>query len=174
MIKSYLEFKQAEEAIKLAEDVLMRQLTDDEKEMIIVRGFKALMESLDVSQDDWKMLKETKEVIAAYTSGDEDKFMDTIKNCPNAQELFEFILATYDAANDIDDEQEQELCSNPDAGTDQAKATDTVIDVVERMKNGETVDLDNDMMNKVCNHLAKNFMNYFFKSVNGKSSLKVN
>lgn len=178
MIKSYLEFKQAKEAIKLAEDVLMRQLTDDEKEMIIVRGFKALMESLDVSQDDWKMLKETKEVIAAYTSGDEDKFMDTIKNCPNAQELFEFILATYDAVNDIEEEQEQEqeqeLCSNPDAETSPEKATDSVVDAIERMKNGETVDLDNDMMNKVCNHLAKNFMNYFFKSVNGKSSLKVN
>lgn len=172
MIKSYLEFKQAEEAIKLAEDVLMRPLTDDEKEMIIVRGFKALMESLEVSQDDWKMLKEVKEVLAAYTSGDEDHFMETVKNCPNAQELFEFILATYDAANDI--EEEQELCSNPYAETAPEKATDPVTDVVERMKNGETVELDDQMMNKVCKHLAENFMNYFFQSVNGKSSLKVN
>lgn len=176
MIKSYLELKQAEEAIKLAEDVLMRPLTDDEKEMIIVRGFKALMESLEISQDDWKMLKETKEVLAAYTSSDEDKFMDTVKNCPNAKELFEFILATYDAVNDI--EEEQELCSNPYAEKDQEtapeKATDPVTDVVERMKNGETVELDHDMMNKVCEYIAENFMNYFFQSVNGKSSLKVN
>ena len=36
MIKSYLEFKQVEEAIKIAEEVLMRKLSDDEKEMIIV------------------------------------------------------------------------------------------------------------------------------------------
>ena len=171
MIKSYLEFKQAEEAIKLAESVLMRPLTDDEKEMIIVRGFKALMESLEVSQNDWKMLKEVKEVLAAYTSGNEDNFMETVKNCPNAQELFEFILATYDAVNDI--EKEQELCTNPYAETAPAKATDPVADVVERMKNGETVELDNDMMNKVCEHLASNFMNYFFSSINGQSSLKV-
>jgi hypothetical protein len=170
MIKSYLEFKQAEEAIKLAEDVLMRPLTDDEKEMIIVRGFKALMESLEVSQDDWKMLKEVKDVLAAYTSGDEDNFMETVKNCPNAQELFEFILATYDAVNDIE---EQELCSNPYAETAPEKATDPVADVVERMKNGETIELDNDMMNKVCEHLAENFMNYLFRSVNGQASLKV-
>lgn len=172
MIRSYLEFQQAENAIKLAEDVLMRPLTDDEKEMIIVRGFKALMESLEVSQDDWKMLKEVKEVLTAYTSGDEDHFMETVKNCPNAQELFEFILATYDAVNDI--EEEQELCTNPYAETAPAKATDPVTDVVERMKNGETVELDDQMMNKVCKHLAENFMNYFFQSVNGKSSLKVN
>jgi hypothetical protein len=172
MIKSYLEFKQAEEAIKLAEDVLMRPLTDDEKEMIIVRGFKALMDSLEVSQDDWIMLKEVKEVLTAYTSGDEDNFMETVKNCPNAQELFEFILATYDAVNDI--EEEQELCSNPYVETAPAKATDPIADVVERMKNGETVELDNEMMNKVCEHLAENFMNYFFRSVNGQSSLKVN
>ena len=171
MIKSYLEFKQAEEAIKLAEDVLMRPLTDDEKEMIIVRGFKALMESLEVSQDDWVMLKEVKEVLAAYTSGDEDNFMDTVKNCPNAQKLFEFILATYDAVNDIEDE--QELCTNPYAETAPAKATDPVADIVDRMKNGETVELDNDMMNKVCEYLTENFMNYLFRSINGQSSLKV-
>ena len=171
MIKNYLEFKQAEEAIKLAEDVLMRPLTDDEKEMIIVRGFKALMESLEVSQDDWVMLKEVQEVLAAYTTGDEDNFMETVKNCPNAQELFEFILATYDAVNDIEDE--QELCTNPYAETVPDKATNPVTDVVERMKNGETVELDNDMMNKVCEHLAENFMNYFFRSVNGQASLKV-
>jgi hypothetical protein len=170
MIKSYLEFKQAEEAIKLAEDVLMRPLTDDEKEMIIVRGFKALMESLEVSQDDWNMLTEVKGVLAAYTSGDEDNFLETVKRCPNAQELFEFILATYDAVNDIDEG--QELCSNPYAETP-SKVIDPVTDVVERMKNGETVELDNDMMNKVCEHLADNFMNYFFRSVNGQSSLKV-
>ena len=171
MIKSYLEFKQAEEAIKLAEEVLMRKLSDDEKEMIIVRGFKALMESLEVSQDDWVMLKEVKEVLAAYTSGDEDNFMETVKNCPNAQELFEFILATYDAINDI--KEEQELCSNPYAETAPAKIIDPVAEVVERMKNGETMELDNEMMNKVCEHLAENFMNYFFRSVNGQASLKV-
>ena len=172
MIKSYLEFKQAEEAIKLAEEVLMRKLSDDEKEMVIVRGFKALMESLEVSQDDWVMLKEVKEVLAAYTSGDEDNFMETVKNCPNAQELFEFILVTYDTVNDIDEE--QELCTNPYAETAPAKALDPVADAVERMKNGETVELDNEMMNKVCEHLTENFMNYFFRSVNGQSSLKVN
>ena len=171
MIKSYLEFKQAEEAIKLAEEVLMRKLSDDEKEMIIVRGFKALMESLEVTQDDWAMLKEVKEVLTAYTSGDEDNFMETVKNCPNAQELFEFILATYDAVNDI--EEEEELCSNPYAEAAPEKATDPIADVVERMKNGETVELDNEMMNKVCEHLAENFMNYFFRSVNGQASLKV-
>lgn len=171
MIKSYLEFKQAEEAIKLAEEVLMRKLSDDEKEMIIVRGFKALMESLEVSQEDWVMLKEVKEVLTAYTSGDEDHFMETVKNCPNAQELFEFILATYDAVNDI--EEEQELCSNPYAETVPTKVTDPIADVVERMKSGETVELDNEMMNKVCEHLAENFMNYFFRSVNGQASLKV-
>jgi ATP phosphoribosyltransferase regulatory subunit HisZ len=173
MIKSYLEFKQAEEAIKLAEEVLMRKLSDDEKEMIIVRDFKSLMESLEVSQDDWKMLKEVKEVIAAYTSSDEDKFIETVKNSPNARELFEFILDTYEAVNDIEEEQE-ELCSNPYAETAPAKATDPVADIVERMKNGETIELDNEMMNKVCEHLAENFMNYLFQSINGKSSLKVN
>ena len=170
MIKSYLEFKQAEEAIKLAEEVLMRKLTDDEKEMIIVRGLNALMESLEVSQDDWVMLKEVQEVLAAYTTGDEDKFIETIKYCPNARELFEFILATYDAVNDIEDE--SEMCTNPYVET-QAMVTDPVADVVERMKNGETVELDNEMLNKVCEHLAENFMNYLFRSVNGQASLKV-
>ena len=167
MIKSYLEFKQAEEAIKLAEDVLMRPLTDDEKEMIIVRGFKALMESLEVSQDDWKMLTEVKGVLAAYTSGNEELFMETLPKCPLARDFFEFILAAYDAASDTDGD--QELCTNPYAEIE----ANPVEEIVERMKNGETVELDDQMMNKVCEYLAENFMNYFFHSVNGQASVKV-
>ena len=167
MIKSYLEFQQAEEAIKLAEDVLMRPLTDDEKEMIIVRGFQALMESLEVSQDDWRMLTEVKGVLAAYTSGNEEMFMETLPKCPLARDFFEFILAAYDAANDT--ENDQELCTNPYNEIE----TNPVEEIVERMKNGETVELDDQMMNKVCEYLAEHFMNYFFHSVNGKASVKV-
>ena len=175
MITSYLEFKQAEEAIKLAEDVLMRPLTDDEKEMVIVRGFKALMESLEVSQDDWVMLTEVKGVLAAYTSGDEDNFMATLSRSPLARDFFEFIVAAYDAVNEVADD--EELCTNPysaDAANEQESVEDPVLGAIERMENGETVELDNEMMNKVCEHLAENFMNYFFSSVNGQSSLKVN
>ena len=169
MIKSYLEFKQAEEAIKLAEDVLMRPLTDDEKEVIILRGFKALMESLEVSQEDWDMLAGVKGVLAAYTSGSEENFIETIKHSPKARKLFEFIVAVYEATTDVEDD--KEFCSAPCPDDSPA---DPVSDAVERMKNGETVDLDNEMMDKVCEHLAENFMNYLFQSINGKSSLKVN
>lgn len=165
MVKSYLEFKQAEEAIKLAEDVLMRPLTDDEKEMIIVKGFKALMEGLEIEQSDWQMLKEVKQVLAAYTTGNEDEFMETLAECPNARELFEFICASYAAMEDMG-----EACENPAAVKE---PVDPIQDAVERMKSGETVDLDNEQMNKVCQYLAENFMNYMFRSVNGKSSLKL-
>ena len=167
MIKSYLEFKQAEEAIKLAENVLMRTLSDDEKEMIIVRGFNALMESLEVSSEDWRMLTEVKSVIEAYTSGNEELFIETLPKCPLARDFFEFVLAAYDAANDI--KEDQELCTNPYAEIE----TNPVEEIVERMKNGETVELDDQMMNKVCEYLAENFMNYFFHSVNGQASVKV-
>lgn len=176
MIKSYLEFKQAEEAIKLAEDVLMRPLTDDEKEMVIVRGFKALMESLEVSQDDWVMLTEVKGVLAAYTSGNEELFMETLSRCPLARDFFEFIVAAYDAANEVAND-DDELCTDPyntDSVSEQESVEEPVLGAIERMKNGEIVELDNEMMNKVCEHLAENFMNYFFSSVNGQSSLKVN
>ena len=198
MITNYLELQQAEHAIKLAEDALMRPLTDDEKEMIIVRGFNALMESLEVSQEDWKMLAEVKQVLAAYTSGDDELFMDTLPKCPLAKELFEFILAAYDAADDIQDElrQEQEYSEEPSddcsVGCDSAcgeykqndvtmcsdpyadKASyDPVEEVVQRMANGETVKLDDRALNAVCSHLANNFVNYIFQSVNGESSLNV-
>ena len=75
--------------------------------------------------------------------------------------------SAYDAANDT--EEDQELCTNPYTEVE----TNPVEEIVERMKNGETVELDNDMMNKVCEHLAENFMNYLFRSVNGQASLKV-
>ena len=167
MIKSYLEFKQAEEAIRLAENVLMRALSDDEKEMIIVRGFSALMESLEVSSEDWRMLTEVKSVIEAYTSGNEELFIETLPKCPLARDFFEFVLAAYDAANDT--EEDQELCTNPYAEIE----TNPVEEIVERMKDGETVELDDQMMNRVCEYLAENFMNYFFHSVNGQASVKV-
>lgn len=167
MIKSYLEFKQAEEAIRLAENVLMRALSDDEKELIIVRGFSALMESLEVSSEDWRMLTEVKSVIEAYTSGNEELFIETLPKCPLARDFFEFVLAAYDAANDT--EEDQELCTNPYAEIE----TNPVEEIVERMKDGETVELDDQMMNRVCEYLAENFMNYFFHSVNGQASVKV-
>lgn len=188
MITNYLELQQAEHAIKLAEDVLMRPLTDDEKEMIIVRGFNALMESLEVSQEDWRMLEEVKKVLAAYTSGDDELFMDTLPQCPLAKELFEFILAAYDAADDIQEELQQEqeedkingacdgyemkddtLCTDPY----QEPKSDAVGDLVQRLSKGETVELNEGEINEVCNYLANNFMNYIFKSINGESSLKV-
>lgn len=176
MIKSYLEFKQVEEAIKIAEEVLMRKLSDDEKEMIIVRGFQALMESLEVSPNDWEMLSQVKRVLQVYTSNNEDEFMEVLKQTPEARDFFEFIVAAYDAANEVTNDDE-ELCTDPyntDLVNEQESAEDTVLGAIERMKNGETVELDNEMMNKVCEHLAGNFMNYFFHSVNGQSSLKVN
>lgn len=198
MITNYLELQQAEHAITLAENVLMRPLTDDEKEMIIVRGFNALMESLEVSQEDWKMLAEVKQVLAAYTSGDDELFMDTLPKCPLAKELFEFILAAYDATDDIQEELQQEqecgeelpdgcgvgrysacdecpqsdmdMCTNPYG--DKA-GYGSIEEVVQRMANGETVQLDDKTLNAVCSHLANNFINYVFKSVNGESSLNV-
>lgn len=198
MITNYLELQQAEHAITLAENVLMRPLTDDEKEMIIVRGFNALMESLEVSQEDWKMLSEVKQVLAAYTSGDDELFMDTLPKCPLAKELFEFILAAYDAADDIQEElrQEQECGEElPDecgvgrySARDECPQSDTdmctnpygdkagygsIDEVVQRMANGETVQLDDQTLNAVCSHLANNFVNFIFKSVNGESSLNV-
>lgn len=194
MITNYLELQQAEHAIKLAEDVLMRPLTDDEKEMIIVRGFNALMESLEVSQEDWRMLEEVKKVLAAYTSGDDELFMDTLPQCPLAKDLFEFILAAYDAADDIQEElqQEQDLCNDKQedsrncvcdgyAMKEETMCTDpyqkpdnnTVEDLVQRLAKGETIGLSDKEIEAVCNHLAGNFMNYIFKSINGESSLKV-
>jgi hypothetical protein len=148
----------------------MRPLTDDEKELIILHGFKALMESLEVSQEDWDMLAGVKGVIAAYTSGNEENFIETIKHSPKARDLFEFIVAAYDAVNDM--EEDQELCVVP--CSPDGSPVDPVSDAVERMENGETLVLDDEMMNKVCEHLAENFVNYLFQSVNGKSSLKVN
>lgn len=176
MIKSYLEFKQVEEAIKIAEEVLMRKLSDDEKEMIIVRGFQALMESLEVSPNDWEMLSQVKRVLQVYTSNNEDEFMDVLRQTPEARDFFEFIVAAYDAAANEEANDGEELCTDPynNDVVNEPESEDPVLDAVERMKNGETVELDNEMMNKVCEHLAENFMNYFFRSVNGQSSLKVN
>lgn len=178
MIKNYLEFMQAAEAIKLAEDGLMRPLTIDEKEMIIARGFGALMESLEVSEEDWKMLSEVKTVLTAYTSGDEEAFMETLPKCPLARDLFEFILAAYDAANDMEEDEptnNEEMCEVTcnDMCTNPYIEQTPVDELVSRMASGETISLDDETMHKVCNHLANNFMNYIFRSVNGESSLKV-
>jgi hypothetical protein len=178
MIKNYLEFMQADEAIKLAEDGLMRPLTVDEKEMIIVKGFGALMESLEVSAEDWKMLAEVKTVLTAYTSGDEEAFMETLPKCPLARDFFEFILAAYDAANDMKEEElanDTDMCqvTSNDMCTNPCIEQTPVDELVSRMASGETITLDDETMHKVCNHLASNFMNYIFRSVNGESSLKV-
>jgi hypothetical protein len=175
MIKSYLEFKQAEQAIKLAEDTLMRPLTDDEKEMIIVKGFRGLMESLEVDQEDWLMLQEIKKVITAYTSGNEDIFMQTLEDTYRAKEFFNFVATLYNSF-DSEEYEEGDLVVGPnDQYTEPAieQSTDPVADAVSKLKAGETVDLNPEMINRVCEFLADNFMNYLFQAHNGQASLKV-
>lgn len=168
MIKNYLEFKQVEQAIKLAEDTLMRPLTDDEKEMIIVKGFKGLMESLEVDQEDWLMLQEIKKVITAYTSGNEDVFMQTLEDTYRAKEFFNFVTTLY---NSFDSEEYEE--GDLVVGPAEEQTTDPVMTAVTKLQNGETVELDPEMINKVCEFLAGNFMNYLFQAHNGQASLTV-
>ena len=174
MIKSYLEFKQAEQAIKLAEDTLMRPLTDDEKEMIIVKGFRGLMESLEVDQEDWLMLQEIKKVITAYTSGNEDMFMQTLEDTYRAKEFFNFVTTLYNSF-DSEEYEEGDLVVGPnDQYTEPVmeQSADPVVDAVNKLRAGETVDLNPEMINKVCEFLAGNFMNYLFQAHNGQASLK--
>jgi ArsR family metal-binding transcriptional regulator len=168
MIKSYLEFKQVEQAIKLAEDTLMRPLTDDEKEMVIVKGFRGLMESLEVDQEDWLMLQEIKKVITAYTSGNEDIFMQTLEDTYRAKEFFNFVSTLYNSF-DSEDYEEGDLVVDPV----EEQSTNPVMDAITKLQNGETVELDPEMINKVCEFLAGNFMNYLFQAHNGQASLKV-
>lgn len=175
MIKSYLEFKQAEQAIKLAEDTLMRPLTDDEKEMVIVKGFKGLMESLEVDQEDWLMLQEIKKVITAYTSGNEDIFMQTLEDTYRAKEFFNFVTTLYNSF-DSEEYEEGDLVVGPNDQPIEPvmkQSTDPVVDAVNKLKAGETLDLNPEMINKVCEFLAGNFMNYLFQAHNGQASLKV-
>ena len=175
MIQSYLEFKQVEQAIKLAEDTLMRPLTDDEKEMIIVKGFKGLMESLEVDQEDWLMLQEIKKVITAYTSGNEDVFMQTLEDTYRAKEFFNFVATLYNSF-DSEEYEEGDLVVEPKdqyAEPTVEQSTDPVVDAVNKLRAGETVDLNPEMINKVCEFLAGHFMNYLFQAHNGQASLKV-
>ena len=175
MIQNYLEFKQVEQAIKLVEDTLMRPLTDDEKEMIIVKGFKGLMESLEVDQEDWLMFQEIKKVITAYTSGNEDVFMQTLEDTYRAKEFFNFVATLYNSF-DSEEYEEGDLVVEPKdqyAEPTVEQSTNPVVDAVNKLKAGETVDLNPEMINKVCEFLADHFMNYLFQAHNGQASLKV-
>ena len=175
MIQNYLQFKQVEQAIKLVEDTLMRPLTDDEKEMIIVKGFKGLMESLEVDQEDWLMFQEIKKVITAYTSGNEDVFMQTLEDTYRAKEFFNFVATLYNSF-DSEEYEEGDLVVEPKdqyAEPTVEQSTNPVVDAVNKLKAGETVDLNPEMINKVCEFLADHFMNYLFQAHNGQASLKV-
>ena len=69
--------------IKLLEKDLMRDLTEEEKEIVINNGWEAfLFKHLGFTDNDFKELKALKAIISAFYTQSEDIFEEAIKNCP--------------------------------------------------------------------------------------------
>lgn len=69
--------------IKLLEKDLMRDLTEEEKEIVINNGWEAfLFKHLGFTDEDFKELKALKAIISAFYTQNENIFEEAIKNCP--------------------------------------------------------------------------------------------
>lgn len=77
------QMKESLKTIKLLEKDLMRDLTKEEKEIVINDGWETfLFDYLGITDDEFKELKYLKQIISAFYTQDESKLEELIKEAP--------------------------------------------------------------------------------------------
>lgn len=103
---TFEQMKENLKTVKLLEKDLMRDLTDEEREIVIEKGWEEfLFKYLGFSNEDFVELKAIKAIISAFYTQDENTFEKAIKAAPEG---------AYFVLRDIVDEMEgMELCTCP-------------------------------------------------------------
>lgn len=155
----YEDMKQRMVDIDLLEKDLMRDLTVEEKDLVATEGFEALMKQLHLDLKDLHLVHRVKGIIGLYLSGESEDFDKFAKKEDNAKviELLEDILS----------ELKKEDGANPGLSEQ-----DMIKVYSERLKKGETLELDDEVLDKVVDYLWENESNVRIEVRNNKIRLR--
>lgn len=158
---NFEQMKESLKTIKLLEKDLMRDLTAEEKEIVINEGWETfLFKHLGFTDEDFKELKSLKAIISAFYTQDEETFEEAIKNCP---EGVYFVLK--DIVDAIEDNQ---LCTCPEEDP-VADYVDFMQDLYQTLPKGETP-----WFNKLTEDLHKKLFDVYKEHRNEKQNASDN
>lgn len=154
---TYKELQQRSKDIDLLEKDLMRDLTDQEKNLVIEKGFKAFLDDIRIDISDLRLIMRVREILGAFFSEDVEKYESLVNKPDNGRviETLEDILK--DLKKDV-----KEDCPKQD-----------LIDLyISRLKNGETLELESDVLDQVIDRLWDNENNIKIEVRNNKIRLR--
>lgn len=212
------QMKESLKTVRLLEKDLMRDLTNEEKDIVVNKGWEEfLFEYLNMSKEDYVELRALKNIISAFYTQDESELDNAIINAPfevyyvlkdimDKMEKFDhvtredpvedfatFLQELYDSLpkkesgwfNRLTDNIRKHLFEvytenkgNEGYGTDALCGTltdtlkdDVIKDMVEKLKNGETLEMTEDEFLEVTDYLCKHEDKVFIHNNNGHVKL---
>lgn len=156
---THKELKQRITDIDLIEKDFMRDLTEEEKNLIAEKGFKAFLDEVDIDISDLALIKRVREIFGAFFSGSIEEYEDLVNRKDNKR----VIETLEDILKDL-------------TKKDKKKSTCGEIDAIEyyinRLKSGETLELDSDVLNEVIDRLWSKETNIKIEVRNNKIRLR--
>ena len=154
---TFKDLKQRAIDIDLLEKDLMRDLTVEEKDLVATEGYEALFKQLGLNIKDTHLMKRVKNILGAYFTLDPDEYEEIINKEDNCEiiEVFEDIL------HDL--KKEDEGC---------VEEEDPVVIYARKLKEGETLELESEVLDKVIDYLWANENNIKIEVRNNKIRLR--
>ena len=152
---NYAQIKQTLKDVELIERDLMRDLTEDEKDLAASEGWKALLCKLHQNATNYKILKDMKHLISVLFTKPDEEYAELVKTMsPVISASFRRIADDIDAANTEDEK------------------VDPIEDAIKKLKSGETLELDSDVIDKVIDKLWETETNVRIEVRNNKIRLR--
>ena len=140
--------------INLLEKDLMRDLTEDEKDLIANEGFKSFLEDSGITIKDLSLIKRVREIFGSFFTGDIEVYEELVNKSDNEK----VIEVLEDVLKDLKKEKED-------------KSQDLIDVYVIRLKNGETLELEPDVLDQVIDRLWNTETNIKIEVRNNKIKL---
>ena len=152
---NYAQMKQTLKDVELIERDLMRDLTEDEKDLAVSEGWKALLLKLHLNDTNYKILKDMRHLISVLFTKPDEEYAELVKTMsPIISTSFRRIADDIDAANTEDEK------------------VDPIEDAIKKLKAGETLELDSDVIDKVIDKLWETETNVRIEVRNNKIRLR--
>ena len=151
---TFKELVQRSVDINLLEKDLMRDLTEEEKDLIANEGFKAFLDDEGITIKDLALIKRVREIFGSFFTGDIEVYEELVNKSDNEK----VIEVLEDVLGDLKKEKED-------------KSQDLIDVYILRLKNGETLELEPDVLDQVIDRLWNTETNIKIEVRNNKIKL---
>lgn len=156
---TYKELKQRATDIDLIEKDFMRDLTEEEKDLIAEKGFKAFLDKVEINISDLALIKRVREIFGTFFSGSIEEY----ENLVNKNDNKRVIETLEDILKDL---------TKKDKKQSNCGETDAIEYYINKLKSGETLELDSDVLDQVIDRLWSKETNIKIEVRNNKIRLR--